>query len=171
MSQRPLDYRTETRDTIVKSGLTGVAASMLAAAIFSPAGMGGMIGTSIASGLGLNRDNADAADLYARLPAYPAPVTQIELDDINVRLAQTMISLEIAHAATDARIEYIRSIAIDETALSFTPVAHVAPPGAGMSFEPAAPVELLAPVPAAELTALRDTHLEFAELLLAYDRF
>ena len=49
------DYGREVRDTIVKSGLTGVAATMLAVTIFSPAGFGGMIGVVllIAAGVAL----------------------------------------------------------------------------------------------------------------------
>mgnify|MGYP000865863612 CR=1 FL=1 len=42
-------FEREVRDTVVKSGLTGVAATVLAVTIFSPAGFGGMIGTSLAS--------------------------------------------------------------------------------------------------------------------------
>ena len=44
MSERESDYGREVRDTIIKSSLTGVAATVMAVTVFSPAGLGGMIG-------------------------------------------------------------------------------------------------------------------------------
>ena len=61
MSEKVGGFEREVRDTIVKSGLTGVAATVLAVTIFSPAGLGGMIGTSLASGFGQD-PNATPAD-------------------------------------------------------------------------------------------------------------
>src|SRR5687768_12123733 len=108
MAGQPSDYGRGVRDGVVKSGLTGVAASILAVAAFSPAGFGGMIGASLASGFGLD-SNASAADNpYANLPAYPAPLTQAELSQIRGQLVSTAAQLEITRAATDAKIEHVR---------------------------------------------------------------
>ena len=49
MSDKPTDYSREVRDTVVKSGLTGVAATVLAVTIFSPAGFGGYLGARFAA--------------------------------------------------------------------------------------------------------------------------
>src|SRR5690606_27627224 len=51
MSEKP-SFEREVRDTVVKSSLTGVAATVLAVTVFSPAGLGGIVGTSMASGFG-----------------------------------------------------------------------------------------------------------------------
>jgi hypothetical protein len=193
MTEKPADYGREVRDTVVKSGLTGVAATVLAVTIFSPAGFGGMIGTSLASGFGLDTNNATAEDPYASLPPYPAPLTAEELSDIHNRLAVTTASLEITRAATEAKIEYIRSIAISGEAVTFAPVRQTAQVDDGLrlrmsepeSFAAAAP---LTPVvnttlPPLEMTttpinfvggvdpSYRDPHLELADLLLAHETF
>jgi|CXWL01.1.fsa_nt_gi hypothetical protein len=203
MSNRPTDYRPriveaaaepakpapqeEMRDTIVKSGLTGVAATMLAVTIFSPAGLGGMIGTSLASGAAADPNAASADSVYANLPAYPAPLTDSELSDIRGQLARTTASLEITRAATEARIEHIRSISLREGAVSYTPMPQqTAQIGGGLRLslsEPpmAAPAPLVAdaqPVPVSyeggggeDLTPYRGSHLEFAELMFAHENF
>jgi hypothetical protein len=110
-------FNLDVRDTIVKSGLTGVAASILAVAVFSPAGLGGLVGTSLA----LGSDNSASApdDPYARLPAFPSPLTHDEIDAIQVELAQTSAALELTRAATDERIEHIRSLALSDDLVTF----------------------------------------------------
>ena len=75
MAERP-DYSREVRDTIVKSSLTGVAATVIAVTAFSPAGFGGVIGTSVAAGLGLDRTARASDDPYAHLPPFPSPLSR-----------------------------------------------------------------------------------------------
>jgi len=186
MTNKPADYGRDVRDTVVKSGLTGVAATVLAVTIFSPAGFGGIIGTSLASGFGLDPNTASADDPYANLPPYPAPLTAQELSDIHNRLAQTTASLEITRAATEAKIEYVRSIALSGDAVTFAPM-RTAQAADGLrlrtsdvdSFAAAAPAQH-APVEAAVTPAsyaggvdpsYRDPHLELADLLLAHETF
>jgi hypothetical protein len=101
MSDKPTDFGREVRDTVVKSGLGGVAATVLAVTIFSPAGFGGLIGTSLASGFGGDSNASSAEDPYANLPAFPAPLSSTELENIRSELARTTASLEITRAATD----------------------------------------------------------------------
>jgi hypothetical protein len=163
----------------VTSTLTGVAATALAIVSFSPAGLGGMVGTSVASGFGADANAAGADGPYANLPAYPAPFTGAELDAVRSQLARTTASLEITRAATDEKIEHIRSIAMSRGAVSFAPMSGVAQVGAGLrlttsdevAFTPA-PIEVgLTPVSHIRTNAAPveyvDTHLEFAELLLS----
>jgi hypothetical protein len=187
MSEKPADYGREVRDTIVKSSLTGVAATVLAVTIFSPAGFGGMIGTSLASGFGIDPTTSSADNPYAVLPAYPAPLSAEELDTIRSQLARTTASLELTRAATEAKIEHIRAIALSNGA-TFAPmprsvqvasdlrlttseeVAFAAPPVAVAAPVEAAPVSYTfgAPPQAAEF---RDPNLELADLLLAHETF
>lgn len=162
MSAQESDFGREVRDTIVKSGLTGVAATVLAVAAFSPAGLGGMIGTSVASGAGANPLSID--DPYAKLPPFPAPLSSDEISDIRGQLEATAASLDLTRAATEARIEQMR-------ALMFSPAVV------------AAPVQVHAPVIQAQAEApplnddaqvahdggdpaYRDRHSELASLLL-----
>lgn len=110
-------FEREVRDAVVKSGITGVAATVLAVAAFSPAGFGGMIGTSVASSAG-----ADAANTIAgQLPAYPVPLTTEEVTDIRGALASTAASMEITRAATGDRIEFMRDVAASEAQIAVTP--------------------------------------------------
>jgi hypothetical protein len=191
MTDRPADYGREVRDTIVKSGLTGVAATVLAVTIFSPAGFGGMIGTSLASGAGWDPNASHADDPYANLPAFPAPLTAEELSDIHNRLARTTASLEITRAATEAKIEYIRAIALSDDAVTFAPMTQTAQLNADLRLRTSAPEQFAAatPVPVRVETApaapvemtpvsyggvdpsYRDPHLELADLLLAHETF
>jgi len=117
MVERP--FGEEVRDTVVKSGLTGIAATILAVTVFSPAGLGGLIGTSLAFGGDANARRAD--DPYALLPAYPAPLSETEINSIQAELAQTSASLEITKAATDARIEHVRTLALSDGMVTFSP--------------------------------------------------
>lgn len=177
-------FGDEARDTIIKSGLTGVAATMLAVTIFSPAGFGGMIGTSLALGGNTSTTASAAEDPYALLPAYPAPLSAQELDAIQVQLAQSAASLEFTRAATDERIERMRSLAVDAGELvtfESTRTAQAAP-REDLRLTLSEPVATLAPMPAPiEAMAIsyagsafdgsvpyRDPHLELAELFLAH---
>ncbi len=194
MTEKPADYGREVRDTVVKSGLTGVAATVLAVTIFSPAGFGGMIGTSLASGFGLDTsNNAAADDPYASLPPYPAPLTTQELSDIHNQLARTTASLEITRAATEAKIEYIRSLAVAGDAVTFAPARQAAQLSDGLRLRTSEAQAFAAPAPltpVAESTvaplevtstpisfaggvdpSYRDPHLELADLLLADEMF
>jgi hypothetical protein len=196
MAGQASNYEREVRDTIVKSGLTGVAAAALAVTFISPAGFGGMIGETLASNFGFD-STANAADNpYANLPAYPAPLSQSELSQIRGQLASTVASLEITRAATDDKIEHVRSLAMSDGLVTFTPsrapVRTAAQPEAlrlTLS-EPStfsdAPVEAYVIDAPVEATAMavsysgpsyeqsvpyRDPHLELADLILAHENF
>jgi hypothetical protein len=170
----------------VKSGLTGVAATVLAVTIFSPAGLGGMVGTSLASGFGLDPNAATADDPYANLPPYPAPLTAQELSDIHNQLARTTASLEITRAATEAKIEYVRSIAVNADTVTFAPMRTAQVDGLRLRSEPEAlavparaepaPAQIEASVTPVSYAggadpSFRDPHLELADLLLAHETF
>ncbi len=178
------NYGREVRETIMKSGLTGVAATMLAVTIFSPAGFGGMIGTSLASGLGLAPSDTPSDDFYANLPAYPSPLSQEEVADIQSQLARTNASLALTRAATEARIDHIRTIALSEGVVSFTPMPRQsAPVDDGLwapASEPAAPLPESEPITATlipagggsvEFASFRDSHLDLADLMFAHENF
>lgn len=177
----PGGYAREVRDTIVKSGLTGVAATAIVVTALSPAGFGGMIGTSVASSLGLDTSaHAASAEPYANLPAYPAPLSATELSDIRGQLASTTASLAITKAATESRIEYIRSIA--DVGTSVAPMPELRTP----VIRGTAPVEAaVAPTPAPEAVVqpvsdgggadttvpYRDPNMELAALLFAHENY
>ena len=203
MSQHPLAsedppiHNKDFRDTIIKSGFSGVAATVLAVTIWSPAGFGGIIGTSLASGFGFGPD-ANVNSATSGLPAFPAPVTKAELTEIRDRLAITTATLANVRAATDTEIEYVRTIARNGGLLSAAPMPHVAQVGAGMQVtqraeEPAtvravsavsteaqiAPLQTAQLEPAGEIVpvsfgggvdyGMRDSDLELASLLLSDD--
>ncbi|MEZ5958983.1 MAG: hypothetical protein R3C30_00960 [Hyphomonadaceae bacterium] len=196
MAGQASNYQREVRDTIIKSSLTGIAAAALGVTFVSPQGFGGMIGQSLASGFGFD-STADAADNpYASLPAYPAPLSQQELSDIRGQLASTVASLEITRAATDDKIAHVRSLAMGDDLVTFTPSRAARVPSAPEASlrlslsEPAsfaeAPVEAyIADAPAEEAVIpasysgggydasvpYRDPHLELADLLLAHESF
>lgn len=176
-------FGQEARDTIIKSSLTGVAATVLAAAVFSPAGFGGMIGTSLALGGESNNSSNASQDPYSVLPAYPAPLSAQELDTIHTQLAQSAASLEFTRAATNDRIERMRSLAVDaDDLVTFEPTrtAQAAPREAlrlSLSEPVSAPAPTPAPVEAMPISyggavdtsvPYRDPHLELAELFLAH---
>ncbi len=180
-------YAREVRETVIKSALTGVAATALAVMVVSPAGFGGFIGTSLASGFGGNDNIAPADDPYANLPAFPAPLTSSELDQIRGELARTSVALELTRAATAARIEHVRAIAENDAGSSFAPVdaAIVAP--APVNAAAATPVvSIAASAPAAELqpglvpanysggegaNGYQGSHQALADLMFAHENF
>lgn len=176
MSQKPVDYAREVRDTVVKSSLTGVAATVLAVTIFSPAGFGGMIGTSLASGFGQDPNSVSADDPYASLPPFPSPLTQDELSNIQSDLARATVSLEITRAATEDKIEQMRRIAMTPGAVTFASVPQPAALNGGLRLTTSDAAAFTAPAPV-EATPVnynieaRDPHLELAELLLAHENF
>lgn len=174
------DYGREIRDTIVKSSLTGVAATVLAAAVFSPAGLGGMVGTSLASGLGADPGVAPADDPYANLPAFPAPMSQDELSQIRGELAATAAAMEITRAATEAKVEHIRAIALTGVDTPIAPVPDDysnARVGGGLRLALSEPA--LAPhlAPAGyqggggAAGGYVGSHLELADLMFAHEEF
>lgn len=176
MSDKPVDYGRDVRDTVVKSTLTGFAATALVITVFSPAGFNGFVGTSLASGFG-SGDSISADDPHASLPAFPAPFSANELDAVRSQLARTTASLEITRAATDDRIEQIRSIAMSNGVATFAPMPAVAQVGAGLRATTSNEVAFAAPIEvsttavsylSADTTShYVDPHLELAELLLA----
>ena len=171
-------FRDDTRDTIVKSAVSGVAATVLAVVIWSPAGLGGMIGTSVAS----NPDtDAAMADAVARLSPYPTPITPEELTQIHATLDLTESSLVTMRAATDGAISNIRHLASQADIPGASQMAAVSPvfpelrPTLDVDVaETSAPpvradAQLLAtsyspPAPG----TIAESHLEFAELLLSH---
>lgn len=197
--ERSPNYHDQTRETIIKSSLTGVAATVMAVTVFSPAGLGGLVGASFASGSGHDINGNDA---YANLPAYPAPLSAEELSNIHSSLARTAASLEITRAATQDRIEHLQSIALTDGVVSFGAASHaeaasgpnglrlalsetVAQPTAIAMAAPqtqqqvrvaaAAPVQAITPVnytadPALALgSPFRDSNRELGELLLTHE--
>jgi len=174
MSELP-EYAREVRDTVVKSSLTGVAVTILAVTAFSPAGFGGIVGTSVAAGLGLDHGAARTNDPYAGLPPFPSPLSQTELTDIRGELARTAASLEITRAATEGKIDYVRSIAEHQgLSASMAGVHHASfvattALAAPVMAAPAAPA-----VPLANVTAAAPVHTDgnaqLAALLLAHER-
>lgn len=165
-------YEREMRETIVKSGVAGMAATALAVALFSPAGLGGMIGTSVASGQGAD---PAANDVFARLPAFPAPLTVNEIDLIQSQLAQTAASLEITRAATNAAIERVHEIALTENVLSLGPLPPIVAPTLPQVQHVEAPtaIETASAIPSGGgvYAPEHDVHLELAELMFAHENF
>ncbi|MGE0742026.1 MAG: hypothetical protein AB7O98_11850 [Hyphomonadaceae bacterium] len=163
------NFEREVRDTVIKSGLTGVGAAVLVAAVCSPAGLGGLVGTSLASGFGVDPNAAPADDVYANLPAYPAPLSQQELTEIRGVIASTTASLEITRAATQERIEHVRALAMSD-GVGFEPVRHVS--NADGLRDTTAPTQIASTGSyGAPAVAYNDRHNELAQLLLAHEQF
>jgi hypothetical protein len=78
--------------------------------------LGGVIGTSIASGFG-DDASAEADNPYARMAPFPAPVSEMELAEIRVSLAETTAAIEATRAASDESIARLRAIAMSEDTL------------------------------------------------------
>lgn len=91
--------------TVVKSGLTGVAATFLMAAVSSPAGLGGMIG--VAEGRNVDQASAEALNL----PAMTRPLSTSEIATIERRLQHSSAEMDAMRLATDAEIQLMREIA------------------------------------------------------------
>lgn len=146
----PGGFEREVRDIVVKSGLTGVAATMLAVTIFSPAGFGGLVGTSLASGFGGETNRSPAGNPYANLPAFPTPLTVEEISDIRGQIASTTASMEITRAATEPRIERVRALAMVDGLVSFSTRSAPAPvvPQLSASLPPVRMPELAQAAPA-----------------------
>lgn len=111
MSEDHSRFEREVRDTVIKSGMTGIAATAIAISVFSPAGFGDWIGASVAWSFGIDLTASAEDNAYANLPAYPTPMTRDELNDIQSQLAAGEASMAIIRAATDGNIEQVRSIA------------------------------------------------------------
>lgn len=114
-------FAREVRDIVLKSSLTGVAATMMAVTVFSPAGFGGMIGTSLASGLGLDAKVSQADDVYANLPAYPTPLSVEEVAQIHNQLAGASSALELNRGATETAVSHVRVVALADGVAAFAP--------------------------------------------------
>lgn len=122
MAKQLAPYDAEVRDTVVKSTLAGVAATALAVAVFSPAGLGGMIGNSLASGRASDSKTQPGDNPYEHLPAFPAPLTGEEFTRIRAQLDHAAELIDTTRAATQARIEHVRSIAIADGTAPLGPV-------------------------------------------------
>ena len=153
-----VDHEAALRDTVIKSGFAGVAATVLAVVVCSPAGLGGMIGTSVA-GLGWN--SLDPNNTGAESVTFPtaAPLTQVELQEIRDRLVNGNAALDNMRAATDAQIDFMRSIAANDNPLSVSPSDMLALDTAGAVRATSTPEQSVAEAPV-------DRDLELAELLL-----
>ncbi len=178
-------FERRARDTAVKSALTGAAATSMVVMLFSPAGLGGFVGTSLASGLGGDNNIALADYPYANLPAVPAPFTDSELSEIHAQLARTAVALELTRTATQARIEQVRAIAESDRASSFARADAVAPTPAQISVAAVGPAvsqplqltELepsLVPVDyagGAIASGYQGSHQALADLMFAHENF
>lgn len=102
--------------TILKSGFSGAFMTVLAVALGSPAGLGGMIGSSFASVDGRDPVSTDEG---SPLPRAPQPLTELEITAIQDQLAGSVAALESAHVATDAKIDHLRAIAQGGNMMSF----------------------------------------------------
>lgn len=121
-------FEREVRDTVIKSSMTGIAATAIAITALSPAGFGNWIGASLASSFGVDSTAAASDNAYARLPAYPAPMTREEVNEIQSRLAADQVSMAIMRAATDDNIEQVRLVASsDGLTAPVRPVVAAAP--------------------------------------------
>jgi hypothetical protein len=143
-AETPVNHAREMRDTVIKSGLSGVAATVLAVTVWSPAGLGGMIGTSLASG---TDSTSTTANTVGRLAPFPAPITEVELRDIQAKLRDSQASLRTLRAATNDEIAHIRAIA-RRSGLAAS-MGLRGPIGSGMDVTDAliAPAPLVAPAP------------------------
>lgn len=121
-------FEREVRDTVIKSSVTGIAATAVAIVAFSPAGFGDWVGASVASSFGVDSTASADDNLHAVLPAYPAPMTRAELSEIQSQLAEGEASMAIIRASTDDNIEQVRSIAMgDGLTPTVRPVVAAAP--------------------------------------------
>jgi hypothetical protein len=104
---------TEIRETVVKSGLSGVAATFVAVTVCSPAGLGGFIGTGVANGLGgeLSTNTLRARDNGLAFPEVRTPLSAADLTDIRTRLRDSASALDRVRRDTDDAIEMLREIA------------------------------------------------------------
>jgi hypothetical protein len=171
----------ETIQTVLTSTASGVAATVMAVTMFSPAGFGGLVGESLASNFGSEQNLAAADDPYANLPAFPAPLTSEELSSIRGELSRTSAALEITKAATEARIERVRAIAMTDRGASFAPVPAeyaTANIGGGLKVASNQPVVTLQPglVPAdytggGSASDYRASHNDIADLMFAHENF
>lgn len=114
----PINRSHEIRDTVLKSGFTGVAATVLVVAMCSPAGLGGLIGTSVASGLGFGSTPTSDHNTL-NFPQAPQPLTTAELQSIHERLDSSIATLDDVRAATDAEINFMRSVASGDHIVAF----------------------------------------------------
>lgn len=159
----PKSFEQEARDTVVKSGMTGIAATVLAVTVFSPAGLGGLIGTSLASGLGLSSAPGADENVYAQLPPYAPPLTTEELSQIRGQIARTTASLAITRAATEAKIERLHELSLMEAAVSVAPM----PSAPIVVARVVAPAPVQAPV--VHAASYTDRDLELADLMFAHE--
>lgn len=112
MSRSGGDNKDRHTDTILKSGFSGVAATFLAVTLSSPAGLGGLVGASVAAG-----DVSEAGAV--EFPDAPDPLSAADLSAIHERLASSMAEMESMREATDARIEQVREIAQNHQVLAY----------------------------------------------------
>jgi hypothetical protein len=98
-----------TRATVLHSGLAGMAAGVVAAAVSSPAGALAIDSIGQAVGVGLSINGSASPQEEAR--ALIAPFTSLELSQIRARLADSAQAIESSRAATEPEIEFMRGVA------------------------------------------------------------
>ena len=167
-----MTFEQEAREVVLKSSITGVAASAIAVTIFSPVGLGGLVGTSLASGFGFDSGTQPSDNVYANLAPYAAPLTPQELSDIRGQLARTTASLEITRAATEAKIDGLRLLAVSREVEPLRVIERAEPvtrslPVARLA---AAPTPTSAPATVIDASVgSRDRHSDLAEMMFAHE--
>lgn len=156
----PDAYRAELRDTIVRSSLTGVAATFLAVTLCSPAGLGGLVGTTWAT-LGFDSlDPDNTGETVVTFPVTPPPISAEELQTIRGRLAGSVATLDNIRASTDAQIEYMRGLSVEAAEFVVTVPRDI------IAKADPSPVAETVDVALAEPTPVIDRDLELAALLV-----
>lgn len=176
------EHGREIFHTVATSTITGVAATILSATVFSPFGLAGFVGTSLASGLSAGANIATATDgPYANLPAFPAPFTDSELSEIRGELARTGAEIELAQAASEVRIARIQAVALTDGTAGFgaMPVEYpTARIGGGLRVAAIQPAALPQPGLASAdyaggegVAGYHGSHGELADLMFAHENF
>jgi hypothetical protein len=97
----------ETRETVIHSGLAGMAAGVVAAAMGTSTGAAALDTLGQAVGVELSGAHADEA---AAAPLI-APFTLHERIEIRARIADSIEAIRNSREATDPEIEFMRSLA------------------------------------------------------------
>jgi len=110
------------RGIVMKSGASGVAASVVAAVLSTPGVLSGMIGTSDADNLAQRHRETE----YGFPPVTPQ-LSAEEMRGIKSELASNDATLNAVVASTDAEIERLKDLAAHPHATHLTQAAYAAP--------------------------------------------
>lgn len=107
------NYEREQRSVVIRSSLTGVAATVVAVTMCSSAGLAGFVGNSAADSLdgAMSPDALSARDGGPAFPEMRVPLSSAELAEIRSRLQSSGAELDHVRENTDAAIEMLRVIA------------------------------------------------------------